>query len=224
MRIFTALYTHQKQKKAKTWQEGTARYNNESNELLLFDSSSQRMASYRLRAKDEIELSKEYDVGRFLLTLEEEQGQAGDDSTVVKGREAPSATPLLASGARDSGLGALKRAKKLPSLIKPIKIKSNTAAEAAATTAAASSADLPGPGTKSELPLESKSDAMEYSVFHTTQKVKKVKAWAEGTLMLYPSDHRIVLKSEDGSTLTSTRLPKSKALEVGGELDVGHYL
>ncbi|KAJ2446734.1 hypothetical protein GGF42_005619, partial [Coemansia sp. RSA 2424] len=38
------------------------------------------------------------------------------------------------------------------------------------------------------------------------------------------SGQRIVLRDEDGSTLTRTRLPKSRVVEVGGELDLGIYL
>ncbi|KAJ2074984.1 hypothetical protein GGI09_008688, partial [Coemansia sp. S100] len=68
------------------------------------------------------------------------------------------------------------------------------------------------------------SGAVEYTVLYTTQKVKKVKAWAEGTLTFFPAEQRIRLKGEDGGTLTSTHLPKSKVIEVDGELDVGIYL
>ncbi|KAI8320667.1 P-loop containing nucleoside triphosphate hydrolase protein [Martensiomyces pterosporus] len=69
-----------------------------------------------------------------------------------------------------------------------------------------------------------KDDSIEYSVLFTTQKTKKVKAWTEGTLTFYPGNHRVVLKDEDGATMTSSLFPKSKAIEAGGEVDHGQYL
>ncbi|KAJ2811901.1 hypothetical protein FBU31_007685, partial [Coemansia sp. 'formosensis'] len=209
------------QKKVKAWQEGTAHYNSESNDLVLFDAGNQRIASYRLRAKDSIELSSEYDIGRFLLTLETEQGEAHGIGT-TKSTEAAMPSPAPATGAL-SGRGALKRARKLPSLIKPIQIK-------ATATATAPEPGLEGPPCSAKdqpvAPAASEpvSEAVEYAVLYTTQRVKKVKAWAEGTLSFFPVEQRVRLQGEDGGTLTSTHLPKSKAIEVGGELDVGIYL
>ncbi|KAJ2557615.1 hypothetical protein GGH95_005132, partial [Coemansia sp. RSA 1836] len=212
MRTFAALYTHQKLKKVKAWQEGTARYNSESNDLVLFDSSNQRISSYRLRAKDSIELSSEYDIGRFLLTLEAEQGQSPDTSGATE-----SADTACATAGALSGRGMLKRAKKLPSLIKPMKVK--------AVVAVPESNERPAKNQpNSSAAPQPKCDILEYAVLHTTQKVKKIKAWAEGTLTFSPAEQRIVLRDEDGSTLTSTRLPKSRVVEVGGELDLGIYL
>ncbi|KAJ1938711.1 Protein zgrf1, partial [Linderina pennispora] len=67
-------------------------------------------------------------------------------------------------------------------------------------------------------------DTADYSILYTTQKIKKVKAWAEGTLTHDPSSSRIVLKDDSGTTLTSSHFPKSKTIEVGGEIDHGQYL
>ncbi|KAJ2462342.1 hypothetical protein GGI03_004529, partial [Coemansia sp. RSA 2337] len=215
MRTFTALYTHQKQKKAKVWQEGTVHYNSKSNDLILFDDSNQRITSHRLRVKESIKLSHEYDIGRFLLSLEAE---VHDDAT-AESAEATAPTPASATGAL-RGVGALRRVKKLSSLIQPMKIKA---------TAPVSGADE-GPPPAAKEPLVSPaapeliSGAVEYTVLYTTQKVKKVKAWAEGTLTFFPAEQRIRLKGEDGGTLTSMHLPKSKVIEVDGELDVGIYL
>ncbi|KAJ2378580.1 hypothetical protein H4S02_007328, partial [Coemansia sp. RSA 2611] len=216
MRTFAALYTHQKQKKVKAWQEGTARYNGESNDLVLFDDNNQRIASYRLRAKDSIELSSEYDIGRFLLTLESEQGEA-NGVDVTESADMVASTPASAVGGR----GVPKRARKLPSLIKPMRAKATPPKPGSNEGPPLTATDPPAVGhAVSELKYE----AVDYSVLYTTQKAKKVKAWAEGTLSFFPAEQRIRLKGEDGGTLTSTHLPKSKVIEVGGELDVGIYL
>ncbi|KAJ1932126.1 Protein zgrf1 [Linderina macrospora] len=171
MRKFTALYTHQKQKKVKAWQEGTAHYNEEHNEFVLYDVDNKRISSYRLRAREPIELSNEYDIGRYLLTLEEEKGGGCDDDTAGSNEEAQQENTI----------------RTLPTKTED---EENTA----------------------------------YMVLYTTQKVKKVKAWAEGTLMYNPDSSRIVLKDDSGSTLTSSHYPKSKAIEIGSEIDHGQYL
>ncbi|KAJ2890320.1 hypothetical protein IWW38_004199, partial [Coemansia aciculifera] len=225
MRTFTALYTHQKQKKVKAWQEGTARYNSGTNDLVLFDTNNQRIASYRLRAKDSIELSNEYDVGRFLLTLEAEHHESPDTGHVTESTDAADPTPVSAAGAL-SGAGMPKRARKLPSLIKPMRVKAAVTV-ATATTDPESGKGTPclaKPQTTASTTPRPSGEALEYDILYTTQKIKKVKAWTEGTLTFSPAEQRLVLKGEDGGTLTSARLPKSKLVEVGGELDLGIYL
>ncbi|KAJ1848472.1 hypothetical protein LPJ57_008560, partial [Coemansia sp. RSA 486] len=218
MRKFTALYTHQKQKKAKTWQDGFAHFNADSNDLVVFDSSNQRIASYRLRAREKIELSNEYDIGRYLLTLEEEQGDDnGTDNSGDSHTQAPAT--LLRS--------APKRARRLPSLVKPMDtVKHKSASVGAPESISASSVQSK---TGSATPAAkatpgAAADYVEYSILYTAQKVKKVKAWADGTMLFYPEDHRTMLKSEDGQVLSSTFLQRSKKIEIGGEMDVGIYL
>ncbi|KAJ2388743.1 hypothetical protein GGI05_003698, partial [Coemansia sp. RSA 2603] len=238
MRNFTALYTHQKQKKAKTWQDGFARYDAESNTIVLLDSASQRIASYRLRAKEDIELAREYDVGRFLVTLEEEEsGNKDDNANNFVGDDDSNCNSSNIATQSTLRRSLLKRSKRVPSLIKPVKLKSDATQNANASTSSLAIQPT-GPNdtaqqqnTKSSLaPIQSTSsvaipsNAVEYTVLYTTQKVKKVKAWAEGTLTFYPDEFRISLKSEDGTTMTSTHVPRSKTIEVGGEIDVGMYL
>ncbi|KAJ1719484.1 hypothetical protein LPJ53_005759, partial [Coemansia erecta] len=233
MRKFTALYTHQKQKKAKTWQDGFARYDSESNTIVLLDSASQRIASYRLRAKEDVELAREYDVGRFLVTLEEEEGEnKGGSANNTDGDDDTHTSPQ--STLRRS---LLKRPKRIPSLIKPVKLKgdNNASIDVSTTLPATQSAESVKPvkqqepkkapvATVSASLVTAPANVIAYSVLYTTQKVKKVKAWTEGMLTFNPDELRLTLKSEDGSTMSSTHVPRSKTIEVGGEIDVGMYL
>ncbi|KAJ2719597.1 hypothetical protein GGI07_005124 [Coemansia sp. Benny D115] len=225
MRKFTALYTHQKQKKAKTWQDGFAHYNGESNDIVVYDSSNQRIASYRLRARETIEISSEYDIGRFLVTLEEEIDRDEGAAVATEESSEPTAAkdtqPTLSSLSRPLA----KRAKRLPSLIKPIKLKNSTSDKTADGSAGASaSVNSTGHSLPAEPKVSDSDNTKEYVILYTTQKVKKVKSWLDGTLIFYSDDNRISLKSEDGGTLTSTHLPRSKSIEVGGEIDIGMYL
>lgn len=198
MRKFTALYTHQKHKKIKAWQEGVVHYNSESNEFKVYDESNQYVAGYRLRAKDTVEISTEYDIGRYLLTLENEEER--------------SQPPVATAATTTPALSRLPRVKRPPSLIKPIKLKPDFRKKTVSPAPAVSSVN------------GNSNSAVEYSVLHTTQKVKKVKAWAEGLLLFHQEEHRVVLKDEDGNTLTNTHMPRSKTIDIGDEVDVGIYL
>ncbi|KAJ1888077.1 hypothetical protein LPJ66_008755, partial [Kickxella alabastrina] len=236
MRKFTALYTHQKTKKAKSWQDGFAHYNSDTNDITVYDSSKQRIANYRLRAKEIIELSNEYDIGRFLLTLEEEEGETPAASSSISQQ-----TSAISSLTRP----AAKRAKRIPSLIKPIKLATREPepeTEPATGSAAQPPSDnnaptKPIPKTTKTAPNKSfrtkgaesvaaavSENPVEYIILYTTQKIKKIKAWADGILLFYESDSRITLKSEDGGTLTNTHFPRSKSIQIGGEVDIGMYL
>ncbi|KAJ1996632.1 hypothetical protein GGI06_006713, partial [Coemansia sp. S85] len=136
---------------------------------------------------------------------------------VTESADMVASTPASAVGGR----GVPRRARKLPSLIKPMRVKATPPKPGSNEGPPLTATDPPVVGhAVSELKYE----AVDYSVLYTTQKVKKVKAWAEGTLSFFPAEQRIRLKGEDGGTLTSTHLSKSKVVEVGGELDVGIYL
>ncbi|KAJ1785624.1 hypothetical protein LPJ59_006102, partial [Coemansia sp. RSA 2399] len=229
MRKFTALYTHQKLKKAKTWQDGFAHYNSEAKEIVVFDASNARIASHRLRAKETIELSIEYDVGRYLLTLEEEHSSDAVDGAddCESGIVSSNAKPVLARGKQPLVSGISKRPRRPASLIKPIKLKSKGGSEPGhnITAIESSKGDVIKPNVEPQNDVkEVCQETMEYTVLYTTQKTKKAKTWSDGTLLLHEADHRIVLRDDSGGTLTSVRLPRSKPIEVGSEIDHGTYL
>ncbi|KAJ2675392.1 hypothetical protein IWW42_001178 [Coemansia sp. RSA 1085] len=178
MRKFTALYTHQKLKKSKTWQDGFAHYKQESHELVLYDSSHGLLANYRLRAKERIDLSNEYDMGRFLLTLEEEED--GEDKS-----EGP--TEHISMALKKP----VRRTKRPASLIKPIRLKKPP--EAVDSSSATPTTNHPD---------KDKDDCIRYTALYTTQKVKKLKAWSDGEIAYTEGTNRITLKDSDGNTLT----------------------
>ncbi|KAJ2864412.1 hypothetical protein GGI22_001734, partial [Coemansia erecta] len=179
MRKFTALYTHQKLKKAKTWQDGFAHYNSAAKEIVVFDTSNARIASHRLRATETIELSIEYDVGRYLLTLEEEQSSDAVDSADECGSDIASsnAKPGLARGKQPLVSGLPKRPKRPASLIKPIKLKSMAESEPEHNTAAIESSrcDVKPKAEPQNGVKDVGEETMEYTVLYTTQKTKKAK-------------------------------------------------
>lgn len=70
MQVYRALYTHQKTKKAKTWQDGFVKYNEETRSATLYSASNEQLSNYKCPASKSFEIGEEYDIGRFLIQLD----------------------------------------------------------------------------------------------------------------------------------------------------------
>ena len=70
MQFYRALYTHQKTKKAKTWQDGLVKYNEESRSAILYSEAKEQLDKYKCPTSKSFEIGEEYDFGRFLVQLE----------------------------------------------------------------------------------------------------------------------------------------------------------
>ncbi|OWK55274.1 Protein ZGRF1 [Lonchura striata] len=74
---FTVLYTHQKMKKSKTWQDGILRVRTGRNQATLFDDKGQCLESIFIRSQ--VSPGDDFESDRYLITVE-----------AVKGSEKPS--------------------------------------------------------------------------------------------------------------------------------------
>jgi len=70
MQFFLALYTHQKTKKAKTWQDGFVKYNPETRTAILLSSTKDHLDKYKVPGSRSFEVGEEFDFGRFLVQLD----------------------------------------------------------------------------------------------------------------------------------------------------------
>ncbi|PVU93276.1 hypothetical protein BB561_003370 [Smittium simulii] len=70
--IYKVLYTHQKNKKQGViWKDGTAHVKLQEKRILLNDSDSSFVCSYRMKNNDSIEIGESVDVGKFLVLFDE---------------------------------------------------------------------------------------------------------------------------------------------------------
>ncbi|XP_061299588.1 protein ZGRF1 [Pezoporus flaviventris] len=65
---FTVLYTHQKMKKSKTWQDGILKIRNGSNKAVLFDDKGQCLESIFI--KSQVNAGDDLESERYLITVE----------------------------------------------------------------------------------------------------------------------------------------------------------
>ncbi|KAJ2801164.1 hypothetical protein H4R21_002889, partial [Coemansia helicoidea] len=218
MQKFTALYTHQKLKKAKTWQDGAALYDPDARELVLLAASGERLASYRLRAKETIGVGGEYDIGRFLLTLEGEDAPGGAPPTAA----APCSAGQSAAGG--GPLRTVRRVKRPASLIKPIQLKPTAHTPSAEVRPVADSPQPSASRAATGVPGGGGDVLVEYTALYTTQKTKKAKTWSDGMVVFSAGDRRLTLKDEGGATLTTTHIAGSVSVAAGCEIDSGRFL
>ncbi|XP_058859011.1 protein ZGRF1-like isoform X3 [Acipenser ruthenus] len=69
---FIALYTHQKTKKAKTWQDGVLKISIDGNKATLFDEKGQKLDAVYLRGQ-KVKPGDDLESDRYLITVEEEK-------------------------------------------------------------------------------------------------------------------------------------------------------
>ncbi|XP_041125705.1 protein ZGRF1-like [Polyodon spathula] len=69
---FIALYTHQKTKKAKTWQDGVLKISFDGNKATLFDEKGQKLDAVYLRGR-KVKPGDDLESDRYLITVEEEK-------------------------------------------------------------------------------------------------------------------------------------------------------
>lgn len=87
---FTVLYTHQKLKKAKVWQDGTLKIGHLGNKAILYDDKGQCLESIFLKCL-EVKPGDDLEGDRYLITVEETKvaGSISAATTVVKGEANP---------------------------------------------------------------------------------------------------------------------------------------
>ncbi|XP_068706006.1 5'-3' DNA helicase ZGRF1-like isoform X2 [Montipora foliosa] len=76
--MYSVLYTHQKAKKAKTWQDGTLRVT--GMKAILCDEESKTLDSLFIQ-KDQVAPGEEMESDRYLITIEEKLDQPSSDHT-----------------------------------------------------------------------------------------------------------------------------------------------
>uniref|UniRef100_A0A803WEM6 5'-3' DNA helicase ZGRF1-like N-terminal domain-containing protein n=1 Tax=Ficedula albicollis TaxID=59894 RepID=A0A803WEM6_FICAL len=84
---FTVLYTHQKMKKAKTWQDGILRVRTGRNQATLFDDKGQCLESIFI--KSQVTPGDDFESERYLITVEAVRGGEKPSQDQPKKAEAP---------------------------------------------------------------------------------------------------------------------------------------
>ncbi|XP_063776216.1 5'-3' DNA helicase ZGRF1 isoform X2 [Pseudophryne corroboree] len=79
--VFTVLYTHQKTKKSKVWQDGILKLLGEGNQAVLYSDKGQRLESVFLKTS-EVSPGDDLESDRFLITVETEgKGSSASQSS-----------------------------------------------------------------------------------------------------------------------------------------------
>ncbi|XP_031561752.1 protein ZGRF1-like isoform X2 [Actinia tenebrosa] len=77
---FKVLYTHQKTKKQKTWQDGTLILYANTKKVVLYEDGTKALLDSHFVRSDQITIGDEIESERYLITIEEETNRAGADS------------------------------------------------------------------------------------------------------------------------------------------------
>ncbi|XP_053380718.1 protein ZGRF1-like [Mercenaria mercenaria] len=67
---FVVLYTHQKQKKAKTWHDGCLKHSGSGTKAVLYDEKGCRLDSIHIKV-DDIKLGEQLESDRYYILVEE---------------------------------------------------------------------------------------------------------------------------------------------------------
>ncbi|RLV96717.1 hypothetical protein DV515_00012520 [Chloebia gouldiae] len=84
---FTVLYTHQKMKKSKTWQDGILRVRTGRNQATLFDDKGQCLESIFIRSQ--VSPGDDFESERYLITVEAVKGSEKPSEEQPKKAETP---------------------------------------------------------------------------------------------------------------------------------------
>ncbi|KAI9590833.1 hypothetical protein BDF19DRAFT_175416 [Syncephalis fuscata] len=105
--MYTVLFTHQKNKKTKTWQDGYITVCLQTSKVVLYDNAKTRLGSLFLRGQA-IEIGEQYEMDRYLIQIEgtkelQVSNSAITNDPVQKAASTPISTDTKASKCRYYG-------------------------------------------------------------------------------------------------------------------------